>query len=115
MYNFTKNKGGNTMKAIIEKMPDSTLHMWKNKLKNEGEGVGTISRLIKEFKMDMKDEFFYILNRITEAPNVEALRKEFPPTFGYDHFKFGFGSSHMWVHQKAGTKVDPDRLIFVKL
>jgi hypothetical protein len=58
-------------------------------------------------------EFTIIIDKIKRAKNEDSLTKLFSIK-NYDYFAIGFGSSHLWVHQKIHNKVEKERILFVQ-
>lgn len=57
--------------------------------------------------------FRSLIAAIIDSDNEKELREEMNNMELYE-YEYGFGSNHMWVHQKIGNKVLKDRLLFVE-
>ncbi len=55
------------------------------------------NKIVKYNKSKML-EFFFIINQIASARNEKELRMSFD-TIKPNHFKIGFGGSHMWLKE----------------
>ena len=69
-----------------------------------------------QVKAEMLGYFAAILNAIQLAQNERELRHYMNNVLLIDktYFEFGFGGSHMWVHQVIDGQTQPNRLIFVQ-
>ena len=60
-------------------------------------------------------EFNKIINHVLIAPDEQQVRDNMD-TANFQYFKYGFGSSHMWVHQLNPIKggVVKQRILIVE-
>ena len=63
-------------------------------------------------QFSIAQEFMDLLEAITSSNNEMELRDSLKG-FNLNHFKYGFGDSHLWIHQILNGKVSDTRLILV--
>jgi hypothetical protein len=69
---------------------------------------------------NMLTEFNYIIQAITTANSLESLKMNMKTSCGKRYFDYGFGGSHMYVHQKdvssdLSNVDESERIIIVNL
>ena len=91
------------MRTVVENIVDYGL-----------KGMQERNMIIKDETTDeLKTEFLYLLHICILAEDEKTLRRMFSCLTAF-HFVWGFGGRHMWIKQRAGDYIYPDRLIIVE-